>query len=209
MSVTRSDAKTRVDSPELLERIEAQERELTELRERLARWEAAFARQPQRQAETTTISGVPVASLYTPADREPGWDYLEQLGDDALTIFVEHSRIIPPGTHIQSAMLPAGGAVKDVGEDETPLTSRHADWHMHPFCIWERPEDDQACIGWARGIRAALKPYTTGGVYLNFIGDEGAQGVRLSYNPDTRARLATLEGGGAAACFSSSISHGF
>jgi methylmalonyl-CoA mutase, N-terminal domain len=81
MGVTKSDAKAgRVESPELLERIEAQERELTELRERLAAWEAAFAEQPRRQAETTTISGVPVAPLYSPADREPGWDYLEQLG---------------------------------------------------------------------------------------------------------------------------------
>src|SRR5688572_4049477 len=81
MGVTRSDAKAaRVDSPELLERIEAQERELAELRERLAGWEAAFAQQPKRQVETTTISGVPVAPLYTPADREADWDYLEQLG---------------------------------------------------------------------------------------------------------------------------------
>src|SRR5688500_4949054 len=81
MGVTRSDAKAaRVDSPELLERIEAQERELAELRERLTSWETAFGQQAKRQAETTTISGVPVAPLYTPADREADWDYLEQLG---------------------------------------------------------------------------------------------------------------------------------
>jgi methylmalonyl-CoA mutase, N-terminal domain len=81
MGVTRSDAEAaRVDSPELLERIEQQERELAELRERLVRWEAAFAHQPKRQVETTTISGVPVAPVYTPADLSPGWDYLEHLG---------------------------------------------------------------------------------------------------------------------------------
>jgi methylmalonyl-CoA mutase N-terminal domain/subunit len=68
-----------LSSPELLERIERQERELAELRERLATWEGSFERLPRRLAEHTTISGAPVAPLYTPADL-PGWDYLEQLG---------------------------------------------------------------------------------------------------------------------------------
>jgi methylmalonyl-CoA mutase, N-terminal domain len=81
MGVIRSDANdVRVTSPELLERIEAQERELTELRARLAGWEAVFGRLPTREPEFTTISGVPVEPLYTPAQREPGWDYLEKLG---------------------------------------------------------------------------------------------------------------------------------
>jgi methylmalonyl-CoA mutase N-terminal domain/subunit len=81
MGVTRSQANdTRVSSPELLERIESQERELAELRTQLAAWEEAFSRLPSREREFTTISGVPVEPLYTPAQQEPGWDYLEQLG---------------------------------------------------------------------------------------------------------------------------------
>ncbi|HUF50951.1 MAG TPA: methylmalonyl-CoA mutase family protein [Longimicrobiales bacterium] len=81
MGVTRSEAgEARVNSPELLERIEAQERELAELRTRLALWQTAFDRLPARGHDCTTISGTPVEPLYTPADRAPGWDYLEQLG---------------------------------------------------------------------------------------------------------------------------------
>jgi methylmalonyl-CoA mutase, N-terminal domain len=81
MGVTRSEAPgARVASPELLERLEAQERELAELRERLATWEAAFEALPSREPSFTTISGVPVAPLHTPASQEPGWDYLEKLG---------------------------------------------------------------------------------------------------------------------------------
>jgi methylmalonyl-CoA mutase, N-terminal domain len=81
MGVTRSDVDAaRVSSPELLERLEAQERELAALRTRLASWEAAFGDLPSRQRSFTTISGTPVEPLYTPAVQEPGWDYLEQLG---------------------------------------------------------------------------------------------------------------------------------
>jgi methylmalonyl-CoA mutase, N-terminal domain len=80
MGATRTDADDRVMTPELLERIEAQERELTDLRGRLAAWEAAFGRLGSREPEFTTISGAPVEPLYSPASREPGWDYLEKLG---------------------------------------------------------------------------------------------------------------------------------
>jgi methylmalonyl-CoA mutase, N-terminal domain len=81
LSTIKGDSsETRAVTPELLERIEAQERELAELRQRLATWEGAFRRLPAREPEFTTISGTPVEPLYTPAGQEPGWDYLEKLG---------------------------------------------------------------------------------------------------------------------------------
>jgi methylmalonyl-CoA mutase, N-terminal domain len=80
MGVLNSDAATRKLSAEQADRIERQERELAELRARLASWEAAFAAQPARLAEFASVSGAPVDPLYSPADLEPGWDYLEKLG---------------------------------------------------------------------------------------------------------------------------------
>jgi FAD/FMN-containing dehydrogenase len=145
------------------------------------------------------VGHVPYAEFNSSLDDPPGlrnyWtaDYLKDFGDDALTVFIEHSREVPEGTSIQSAMLPGGGAVRDVGEDETPLTSRDADWHMHPFCLWENPEDDERCIAWARGIRQAMKPFTTGGVYLNFIGDEGQDRVIAAFGEEKYRRLAKIK----------------
>ncbi|MGH7504194.1 MAG: acyl-CoA mutase large subunit family protein, partial [Longimicrobiales bacterium] len=81
MGVIDSDARAgEVGGADLAERVERQERELAELRARLAVWEAAFGKQPARQAVYETISGVPVAPLYTPADLPADWDYLEKLG---------------------------------------------------------------------------------------------------------------------------------
>jgi len=54
---------------ELLERIRAQEKELETLRASLAAWEGAAGRAPARDANFTSISGVPVEPLYTPLDR--------------------------------------------------------------------------------------------------------------------------------------------
>src|SRR5690606_37745732 len=80
MGVMDGDARAGTVPAGLSERLEAQERELAELRARLAAWEAAFERQPAREPSFTTVSGVPVEPLYTPAVRSPGWDYLQQLG---------------------------------------------------------------------------------------------------------------------------------
>ena len=48
---------SQISSAELAERVREQERELAELRARLAEWEAAFRRVPTRDISFTTISG--------------------------------------------------------------------------------------------------------------------------------------------------------
>ena len=145
------------------------------------------------------VGPVPYAEFNGSLDDPPGlrnyWtaDYLRRFDDAALATYVAHSFRMPSGTHTQSAMFPSGGAVADVEEDDTPLTSRQAAWHVHPFCVWERPEDDEACIGWARGIRAAMQPFATGGVYLNFIGNEGEGRVIAAYGRKKYERLARIK----------------
>jgi methylmalonyl-CoA mutase N-terminal domain/subunit len=80
MGVIDSDARAgAVGGPDVAERLERQERELAELRARLAEWEDAFGRLPARQAAYESISGAPVAPLYSPADLPAGWDYLDKL----------------------------------------------------------------------------------------------------------------------------------
>jgi methylmalonyl-CoA mutase, N-terminal domain len=65
----------------LSERVREQDRELSELRARLAEWEAAFDRQSRRtDGNFSTISGAPVEPLYTPVNVEGDRAYLEQIG---------------------------------------------------------------------------------------------------------------------------------
>ena len=65
---------------ELAERVRDQELELERLREQLRRWEEEFGVTPARDALFSTISGMEVAPLYTPADRMSGEAYTEALG---------------------------------------------------------------------------------------------------------------------------------
>jgi methylmalonyl-CoA mutase, N-terminal domain len=65
----------------LAERVREQDRELAELRARLAEWEAAFDRLPRRNdGNFSTISGVPVEPLYTPVDIAGDEAYFDRIG---------------------------------------------------------------------------------------------------------------------------------
>jgi methylmalonyl-CoA mutase N-terminal domain/subunit len=61
-------------------RIREKEKELAELRARLAEWETRYDAVGERDASFTTISGSPVRPLYTPIDMGADWDYGDKLG---------------------------------------------------------------------------------------------------------------------------------
>ena len=42
------------------------------------RWEEAYSKGPERGAEFSTMSGVPVKPLYTPDDVEGAYDFLQK-----------------------------------------------------------------------------------------------------------------------------------
>ena len=48
-------------------------------------------------------------------------------------------------------------------------------------------------ITWARDFFHALQPHASGGVYLNFLGDEGRHRVRAAYGERTYERVARLK----------------
>ena len=69
-----------VDPTMLEQRVREQEAELRELRARLADWESAFDKLPRREAESHTLSGIPIEPLYTPIHVEGDDAYIDKLG---------------------------------------------------------------------------------------------------------------------------------
>ena len=60
--------------------------------------------------------------------------------------------------------------------------------------MWENAADSGKNIEWARSFRRDIARYTNGGVYLNFIGDEGEDRVRAAYGDEKYRRLAAIKG---------------
>ena len=48
-------------------------------------------------------------------------------------------------------------------------------------------------VEWARATHQAVDPWTTGGAYVNFASESGADKVQASYPPDTYARLVAVK----------------
>tara|TARA_B100001123_G_scaffold212638_1_gene240106 strand:- start:1006 stop:2742 length:1737 start_codon:yes stop_codon:yes gene_type:complete len=77
MSILERD-RTSVD--DLLEQVAEQNAEIERLREQLKAWEEDFETTPKRDELFTTLSGMEVNPLYTPADREKSDNYENDIG---------------------------------------------------------------------------------------------------------------------------------
>jgi FAD/FMN-containing dehydrogenase len=144
------------------------------------------------------IAEMPYADFQCMLDDPPGYrnywsaEYLDAFPDEAVELFCARAKdmIVPsPSQHV---LFPQGGAVGR-GPADYPLPWRHAPWIVHPFGLWENPADDERARRWARDIRADLKPWASGAVYLNFIGDEGEDRVVAGFGRENYARLAKVK----------------
>ncbi|MET4797904.1 FAD-binding oxidoreductase [Bradyrhizobium sp. LB11.1] len=85
-----------------------------------------------------------------------------------------------------------GGAIARVPAPDSPYANRGAVFDCFPVAIWDDSADDDANMRWARDLWSAVRPYSTGGVYANNLGDEGEDRVRDAYG-ENYARLAALK----------------
>lgn len=119
-------------------------------------------------------------------------DILAELPDEAIDVFVSHAtKPVSPWTQI--ALVPGGGAIIRVDEEATAFGARNAPFNLHYLSMWADPGDTEKNIAYTRAIATAMKPWTTGRVYVNFIGDEGLARVEVAYGPEKFARLQALK----------------
>lgn len=85
-----------------------------------------------------------------------------------------------------------GGAVGRVGEDETAFSGRSAGFTYNIGASTETSEGFAEEREWVRNFWSALRPWHEG-VYVNFLGDEGAERVRQSYGSEKYQRLQALK----------------
>ena len=105
----------------------------------------------------------------------------------------------PRGRHARAhrhpaRAVPAWAARSPAGPADYPVPWRDAPWAVHPFGIWEDPADDERGMQWVRDVRADVQPWSTGAVYLNFIGRRGRRsGSSPASAPTNYQRLAAVK----------------
>jgi FAD/FMN-containing dehydrogenase len=116
---------------------------------------------------------------------------LAELTDDTLDALVARANC---ATSPFSVMILArnGGAVDDVPEDATPIGGRSAPWFYHCYGIWVDGED-ATHRGWVKDTGAALRPWTTAGMPLNFFTDVDDDRVRSAFGEQKYRRLVAIK----------------
>ena len=119
-------------------------------------------------------------------------EFLTGLPDDAVQQVTER-HLTAPSPFTQVIIVAGGGAVARVPSGRTALGQRQAPFNIHVLSMWTDPADDDRNIAWTREFGAMLKPYATGRVYLNYIGDEGTDRVRAAFGPEMYPKLQAVK----------------
>lgn len=115
------------------------------------------------------------------------------LDDQALAVIEEHA-LQQPSELSTIDVWHIGGAVKRFDAEHAAFNGRHASYLLNIEANWVNPQDDQANIKWARGFLDEMKPFSDGGLYLNFAGlqEEGEAMMKGAYGTHYN-RLAALK----------------
>ena len=60
---------------------------------------------------------------------------------------------------------------------------------MNIDAVWSDPGRAPACMAWTRNFWEAIRPYSTGRVYVNSLGEEGQDRVQAAYGDAKYERL--------------------
>jgi FAD/FMN-containing dehydrogenase len=119
-------------------------------------------------------------------------EYLTGIPDEALDILADHlRRITSPLSDFKFAAL--GGAVGRVAPDSTAFAHRAAPFVLNINSRWSLPGEAEPHEAWTRQLWEAMRPFSAGGTYVNFLDDEGPERVRAAYGDRTYRQLAALK----------------
>jgi FAD/FMN-containing dehydrogenase len=115
--------------------------------------------------------------------------FLDELTDEAIDALLACDAERPTPETL-TVIRTLGGAISRVGADESAYAHRAARFNVSIDAAWSDPELDERAIGWARRTWDVLRPFATGGVYLNFAGlDDDVDDTRDATYGRSRRRL--------------------
>jgi FAD/FMN-containing dehydrogenase len=107
--------------------------------------------------------------------------YLPPLSDGAIDVIVDRSwQKRSPNSYTFFFQL--GGAIARLPDDASAAGGRDATLAMNISAAWPDGGPDHSDVAWCRDYFAAMTPHATGGVYVNFLHNDEADGrVRAAY----------------------------
>jgi FAD/FMN-containing dehydrogenase len=129
-----------------------------------------------------------------PPGRRDYWksEFLPRLDPALLDTAVAHTAtMVSP--HAVVVIFPLGGALNQLPVTHSAVANRDAAFVLVVGSAWEDAADDAANIAWVRAAWEEMRPFSTGGTYVNFLtADEGDERIHAAYG-DSYDRLAAVK----------------
>jgi hypothetical protein len=117
--------------------------------------------------------------------------FIRGLSDEVIDLIIEHgNRMESPLSRIVIQFF--GGAVGRVGLADTAFAQRQAEYNVGIETQRTDAAKREKHIGWTRALSDALKPYSSNGYLVNFLGDESRELVRAAFGSNYQ-RLVDLK----------------
>jgi len=129
------------------------------------------------------------------AGRQYYWksEYLHDIEGKAIDTLIAQARQLS-SPHSAILVFQLGGAISRVGPVETAASGRDASYIVNIAGAWENKHDNEREVKWVRDTWAALRPFGTGAVYVNFMADdERSERLLSAYGTEIYQRLVSLK----------------
>ncbi len=111
------------------------------------------------------------------------------LGDGAIDLAVEYAGRLP-SDECEIFFGQLGGQIARLPEDATAYPHRDAAFVMNVHGRWQKPGDDDRCVGWAREYYQKMAPFADGSVYVNFMPEDETDRVKEAYGANYQKLVA-------------------
>ena len=120
-------------------------------------------------------------------------EYLPAVPEELGRIMIDHcNRFTSP--HSSMLAMHLGGNAKQSAAGDGAVSHKSAEYVVAIQGAWDDPETDDQHIGWARQFHAAVRPFSTGGTYVNFLTEEeGSERIHEAYEPEIYRQLARIK----------------
>ncbi|MFC2053405.1 FAD-binding oxidoreductase [Chloroflexota bacterium] len=120
-------------------------------------------------------------------------EYFTEIVDDAIESLVSFAANMT-SPHSRLSVFQLGGAIQRYDEQAMAVSHRNVEYVIAINTGWADPKDTEKQMQWTRDLWTAIRPFSSGGVYVNFLSaDDGEDRVRAAYGTKKYERLVQLK----------------
>lgn len=120
-------------------------------------------------------------------------NYLRELSDEAIDVVAEFVARVPSKRTVVILEYYGNSAFGRVPDAATAFGHRAFPFNFLVTSAWTDAAETDRNIRWTRDFIDAMRPFAANAAYLNYIGEEGADGLKASYGTEKLRRLADLK----------------